>query len=285
MATADIKRTRTHHPQRRCIFCGGTPVNSEHLFSEWISKIVPRVTQRHFREERKDSATQNIRTAGTYQSRRIEGDIASRKLKAPCRKCNSGWMSCLETLAKPVLTPLILGQETTLDLGAQRTLVDWVILKTIIGERDDEASARIPDSDIKQFYKHRAPPNGLKAWVGRYSRRTGAPGTRYSRFAIWRDDGIGVQISSFFIGELYIHVFTSSVPPRPNRDIYRLRERGAQLLAQIYPSTGSSIAWPLTHSMNDEDARFLVEAIVPPRLRRFPPPGAIVMFPLNGRTS
>src|ERR1039457_1463762 len=98
-------------PQRRCIVCGGTPVTGEHLFSIWIGDLVPKTAARHMRTVRAAMGTgDQLDRPYLDQARRLEGDIKSSRLRTVCKRCNNEWMSAIESAAKPVMTPLILGQ-------------------------------------------------------------------------------------------------------------------------------------------------------------------------------
>jgi hypothetical protein len=48
------------------------------------------------------------------------GDPRSRRLQIVCGPCNNGWMSDLQTAAKPTLVPLITGKSIKSDIGASK---------------------------------------------------------------------------------------------------------------------------------------------------------------------
>ncbi len=50
-------------------------------------------------------------------------------LKSVCPECNSGWMSKIETAAKPLALPLMLGHSLALAPEAQQKLAVWAYLK------------------------------------------------------------------------------------------------------------------------------------------------------------
>jgi hypothetical protein len=128
---------------RRCIFCGGTGVSGEHLFSAWISKIVPGVVERH---------TKTLGHPGQdpVKSLRVEGDILSKKIKAVCASCNGGWMKRQEDAVIPLLTPLILGERSVLTPQDQRIIHIWATMKALVGEMDDPDRRRIPPNSAAQ---------------------------------------------------------------------------------------------------------------------------------------
>jgi hypothetical protein len=60
-------------------------------------------------------------------TRTFRGRTFGLQLRKVCRSCNGGWMGRLESQAKPVLTPMILGrQQSTLSIDDQATIANWV---------------------------------------------------------------------------------------------------------------------------------------------------------------
>ena len=252
------KPKKKPNPQRRCIFCNGTPVSGEHLFSDWISTLVPKSTQQHTNIRWK--TTKGDADRHVTASKRIEGDLSSKKLRAPCIRCNETWMSVLENQAKPVLTPLILGQTSSIFPDAQKRIRQWAILKTIIGEQDHPQSAVIATESIDHFYRtHELPPNH-SVWIGHYKGDVWR-GTHYYHRAVLvtpfdmpKDGVIGPnrpnsQTTTLVIGELYIHIF-SAPPPI----LYNIGFPGNYRLAELPFNSTSTIEWPLSIPLHDQFA-------------------------------
>lgn len=246
-----MKTKKKPQPQRRCIFCDGTPVTGEHLFSAWISKIVPRTGQRNvaFRSSNPVGAPRQVN-----EIRRTEGDLLSKKIRAPCKKCNETWMSVLETQARPILTPLILGQQYTLMPQGQQILGRWAILKTIITEKDHQSSAVIPNASIEHFYKTGELPPNHNVWIGHYKGQIWK-GTHYYHRAISASryvdpESNNFQTTTLVVGELYIHVF--SAPPLVT---YEIHDPARFFLAAVLPLQGAHVIhWPLALSLDDSMA-------------------------------
>ena len=85
-----------------CAFCGPTtaPMSDEDLYPAWLTRLY----QRHFNFRQFGLISTDTRGVVT------EGPTTQRiniRIPVVCRPCNNGWMSQIETLAQPVLTPLI----------------------------------------------------------------------------------------------------------------------------------------------------------------------------------
>jgi hypothetical protein len=97
---------------RLCIFCGAVQVTAEHIW--------PRSAQKYLLVREPQQHTRTIQAAG-------EDPVRQEYLKRPydatarvvCSTCNSGWMSRLETRAKPLLPELMGGHEVPLRGAAQ----------------------------------------------------------------------------------------------------------------------------------------------------------------------
>lgn len=81
---------------RACIFCGEPADSDEHLLSEWLQGVLP-----------SDEPVLHYRQIGGDESERREWMKRPFREKAGvvCDDCNTGWMSRLESGAKPTSSP------------------------------------------------------------------------------------------------------------------------------------------------------------------------------------
>lgn len=132
---------------RKCIFCEVNNANSrEHFYSEWMHDLLPVGPQGTYSGDFIDQhpKTQEI----TDFRRRVKpGELYTKKLKVVCAKCNNEWMSQIEDQAKPFLTPLIKGEQATLNAGQLEILARWATLKTIVCEHDVKGMEVTPAED------------------------------------------------------------------------------------------------------------------------------------------
>jgi hypothetical protein len=64
------------------------------------------------------------------------GHTINTTVRAFCKSCNNGWMSDLESKAKPILEPMLTGTPKALGTSDQTLLATWVI-KTGMGRPPD----------------------------------------------------------------------------------------------------------------------------------------------------
>jgi hypothetical protein len=93
-----------------------------------------------------------------------------------CISCNTGWMGALETAARPVLEPLLLGaapgSSLELDPDQQAVLATWAVktsLLLVLSKLRGQPHGWIPASTLQWLYRHhdsRMPPPGTRVWMG-----------------------------------------------------------------------------------------------------------------------
>jgi hypothetical protein len=107
-----------------CGFCGNdATLTREDAIPRWITELKPDgVTVRADWEHR------NIRK-WTFWSNKVELVV-----RAFCATCNNGWMSDLETVAKPYLLPMLLGYELRLPSKAQASVSAWCMKTAMVME-------------------------------------------------------------------------------------------------------------------------------------------------------
>ncbi len=103
-----------------CVFCNrnDSPPSKEDVIPKWIAREFPNA-RFHFRDE------ENDRTFGTVGHFGIT-------TRAPCERCNNGWMSHLESKVQPFLTPMLHGMSTALSPTTQLLLSRWLIKTAIM---------------------------------------------------------------------------------------------------------------------------------------------------------
>ena len=165
-------------PQRRCIFCGGTGLTREHIWADWLKKFVPRphtFTRHTLDRQKHDEISGKI--IGWSKKGRLNrsGDPRSQKMPVVCMTCNTGWMSKLQELAKPILAPLIIGNWTDLDVISQKTLSAWATMFVMVYEWADEETLASTQDERTYFKSNRTPPNHWMIWMGRYTGKKQIP--------------------------------------------------------------------------------------------------------------
>jgi len=111
---------------KSCIFCGGGgPFSNEHVIPEWAAKVMKlkrvRVTPRKLGVAHKP-----------YESVGSFGTTIGSVCKVTC---NTGWMSELERLVQPILTPMMIPKAVvSISPDEQVVLASWLWKLAIVAE-------------------------------------------------------------------------------------------------------------------------------------------------------
>ena len=210
----------------RCIFCYRSDLSREHVWSEWCHPFVRQKSGPRAFIQRKmiQTAPYHARKETIYRERQT--DIIQFKLKVVCKThCNNGWMSRLETRAKPILLPLFTGNPILLDRYNQEILATWIAMKLMVCEFSDPDDLVMPNSERTLLMGRRRPPDIMSIWIGFYDKTNWAntylrqaatlgfapiysfnpqpPSGSYAK---------NTQVQTLLIGKLFIHATTTTVP-------------------------------------------------------------------------
>jgi len=197
---------------RTCLFCDSTALTREHIWPDWIVKLLP--NEKGFRAGR---------DAHTYPLGQSVPDSAyqwwkksslEQQVRAVCGDCNNGWMSKIEQRTVPILTPLLNGVYPNIILKReQRILAVWACLRAFVFERSlrEELSST---SERRAFsFANResiiAPPETV-VWLGAFAAgRTVAVRARFESFI---NDGRRMRAFTCQIGQVGFQVLHCNGP-------------------------------------------------------------------------
>jgi hypothetical protein len=259
--------TTMSKPQGKCIFCGGHDLTKEHIWAKWLNPYLPKYIVNH---------TISFETIFpdrlVHETQLRSGSVQSGRLRRVCRSCNTGWMSNLQEETKPILLPLILGQNSNLHRKAQSILSSWIAMFAMVAEFLDKTETRVAISpEDRLFLKTNltAPPN-MKIWIGYYERDKWPGVWFHATFPISdqshvpRRSLLGVdfpntQTTTIVIGKLYIHVLSSDIAGIVRKQEFVGNER--KLLYRIHAYRRlSPLTWPPPRRMSDRDADAIASA-------------------------
>jgi hypothetical protein len=258
----------TRFPEiRGCIFCGDPELTGEHVFPKWSHRYLP------VDEERNHQSLRGVQGPHTAEQHVIikSGDIRHWKVKCVCgERCNNGWMrSKIEDAAKPILIPLIRGEECRGFPADQARLAAWATMKAMVAEWNVKGHATTHHMHRKYLMRHHlAPQKGWGVWIGQFVTNKRKPvGERFHPlwaahpFALAKNlppgseykeaTSFNSQVSTQVIGELFIHTLRSPMPNLIPRWAFALPDRRS--LFRIWPPTQTSIVWP-GRGLTDLDA-------------------------------
>lgn len=151
---------------RQCTFCGENAGNGEHIFPDWLNDVFAQVDWQTVAGEtpRWSRGTQDFRTDEVTEQTWGATEIASLRLKRLCESCNTGWMSDLEAISGPLLTPMILGRPHTLSQEEQITVSTWATKTVMVCEASLSDEGNFLDVDRKIVMNENRPPGHVRVF-------------------------------------------------------------------------------------------------------------------------
>lgn len=264
--------------KRQCAFCPSRPDSREHVFGEWMAPVLgidPKDVETiytHSYAVDPDHVAMGIETVFRSSIRPRSGNPAGRKEQMVCRKCNNEWMSRLETMVAPVLTPLVHGQTTELSPSDQEVLARWADKTAIVWEYAD----RKPVVSTKAHrYSMRAMQTAMpnfRVWIGKFDNPDDirAPkivdmygllppaGFYIDRRAALHEQMRNYRFTAIAIGKVCFYVqYGTTVDaltcpsPMVDKSIWRRFDL-------IHPASGSEVNWPRDLGLSYADIMDLV---------------------------
>ncbi len=252
-------------PAGKCVFCGGHGLTKGHVWPDWLNGILPN-TATHHEQETGRFYTFDARAPGPpYDLRTRQGSARSRKPRNTCLRCNSGWMSGIEGLAKRIATPLILGYSPILSPFGQFSISAFLcLIATRLEYLGDLRAITAEDRDWLRYY--REPSQNWKIWVARFegednenhwSRTYGVQhGDRLSPPQIIGANHCDTRISTMVIGQLCAHLIYSQ-----DAAFVRNFDYDGIELTQIWPPRGFDFHMILS-GLNGTEVLWLHETYV-----------------------
>src|SRR5216683_8132332 len=144
---------------RRCIFCGGSPLTLEHAWPRWLVGLIFRgVTGQELSVENSDIPTR------VWRSRN-----PSFTVKRTCATCNNGWMSRLESVVQPLITPMVLGRPRNLTDPDQAAVSLWTVkTAALLQFTDPRRQAYVPSGHLTTLYRRQRAPAQDRIWLAGY---------------------------------------------------------------------------------------------------------------------
>ena len=164
------------HGRGTCIFCTRQPpdvkISKEHVFAEWLRELFPRDASTTHTHGIVSWPTTGSATAPQTITQRIgQGHSGSKKVKVVCHDCNSTWLSNqVETPAKAVMLPLIIGNKAELGSEEQKALATWAAKTVMTAEQINRSPVQpaILQAERTWLKANLAAPEGWHVWAVPY---------------------------------------------------------------------------------------------------------------------
>jgi hypothetical protein len=142
-----------------CVFCrSGGPMSAEHVIPEWTQPFLG------------DGAVEpGTRTRTTI--RRGEGVDetshpalpATLTVRSVCKACNEGWMSDLETKAKPFLASMLNGHGREYHAGGRTLIATWLVKTALVA--GSKFAPALPSQFYSDLYATKQPSPNTQVWL------------------------------------------------------------------------------------------------------------------------
>ena len=265
-------------PKQVCIFCGGYPVTHEHIWPAWMLPYLPKVGLINHETLHETIFPEH----STIEIKKRSGEPQSGRLRIVCQTCNNGWMSVLQTEAKPILLSLIKGESRVLHRKALRTLAAWTAMFVMVAEfmiARSGTTIGVPKADRRWLKENGTAPKNWKIWIGKYVRHKWKGYWVHNTVPILGDDDVpqrsdvgadlpNTQSTTIVLDQLYVHAFSSAI-----RSVLRkqsLVREGLDVLPLIWPIKKTPLSWPPPRSLTDQEADD-VATVLSMRARGQPP--------------
>jgi hypothetical protein len=230
---------KTTQKQGICIFCKGTKLSKQHIWADWLKKVIPRtganytqLSTHHHLVAPKHVLLQPILKIKN-------GDIGSQKIRNVCIKCNNEWMSKIETEAQKSLTSLIMGETIELDYATKLNISKWIVLTCIMAEYTDLSTKSISAQNRLYLYEEKLPPNNWRIYIGKYEGNEWKQRYRHHGIVavleedLYKKNRPNMQFSTIVWGALFIHAI--SIPESMNLNDYLFPNSFKKKLRSIWP--------------------------------------------------
>jgi len=224
-----------------CGFCQRPGRSDEHIFALWISDLLG---ARH-----PDNTVRHTLTRDEITTPPWYGGAINQIVRMPCKSCNGGWMSDIESYVSPIIGPMILDQgPVTLGVPSQVMMARWAIKIAMVTEYIRPARARYFSQQERSEFMNGGMPSGATVWIGRYGEEN--PGVQNSAAGLFTrpDRRIDGYVMTFAVGKLAVQIFVERSTPGHPVSVHP--GPWNELLLEIWPPllecsvTGAAVVWP-----------------------------------------
>jgi hypothetical protein len=213
-------------PLDRCPFCNGDTETDEHVFPNWISKLL----------SARGGLVDKSSPYGPRRLRKIDRTTPS------CASCNHEWLSVLENDTSQILAPMVRGEGRRLEPAEQKLLATWA-LKTAMMLDLTSGNPTVPAGFFHMLRQRREPFESAIVDIGAYIDSTWAAWAQPRALHIAvdtaeRPNGVVVTI---LVGRVIFQVVAHFARGEMSIDDDRIYK---DALARIWPPSPNVLEWP-----------------------------------------
>jgi hypothetical protein len=234
---------------RACIFCGATPLSKEHIWPEWLLRLLPTPEGVETTAQRGSAEPVQV-----WRSSRPE-----QTAKFVCAPCNNGWMSQIENAMKPVASEIALGSPVSLNAAAQKIIAIWAVKSAMVYEAlRPNADWFYTPAERSSFRLQRIFPDRTYVWI--------APVVSPAGFFCFANDMSETlerspsdtqgYVTTIGFGALALQILGVRLGPNVHHGVsLTLNVEPAPWDATtipVYPSRGDPVTWPTPMALQGE---------------------------------
>ncbi|VEA73392.1 Uncharacterised protein [Serratia rubidaea] len=235
---------------KSCFFCKRSSpeikLTKEHILPKWMERKIKHEKEIYFlgnHRERplgklEDETVRNMSGLGPF----------SLTVSDVCGDCNNGWLSTLESEAKPILDYLINGRNYSLTRKDTCIISRWAIKTSMVRSLTDKGINTIPPSHIEAIVNGLIPDNTM-VYIGCYTNKN-RYFTRHQRFMSADNDRI--YITTLCINSLFIQVIGAETDKLHNtydHNYLESLEISHGKIHPLHPLKHGGIKWPFKEKL------------------------------------
>lgn len=188
------------------------------------------------------------------------------RVKDLCKRCNNEWCGSIEDEARPIMTPMIVGESVRLSPDAQTVLAIWAMKTILMLQLTYPHDHRgIPSDQYWWFREHRCPVPNEQIWIARHDGSGDWPiASHYYALGLFDPavskppDHHNGHAVAFSVGHLVFRAFGHTVE---TGTIAAPGDPFHGALRRIWPATGDVVDFPPPIEITGNDGlRALVDA-------------------------
>lgn len=151
--------------KNQCVFCKKKSPSAEHIFPQWLGKILSYPTSSSTFARTLTTATHD-KFKRTVIPKNTSNHASGQTTKKVCIECNNQWLSQIESTVQPVFSRIIRSEKTVINKKDQENLAKWAFLLAIKWDLMEQAISGYQPFFYSNFYEGRSPPSNTRIWIG-----------------------------------------------------------------------------------------------------------------------
>lgn len=245
-AGMNAKPQRVAHGQ--CRFCGRFGMTKEHIWNQWLQKIIPAAGDRI--ESLFSGRPTDLQDRSKYNFRKKQGAVQTLTTRTVCQICNGGWMKRIGEAAQPIAAKLIKGEAVELKVIEQQNLAIWIALSAIMLHIKTKSERKLPREDMRFMNQWKHPQARWFVGIGYYDGPKDAFACHYQdgdteKLLAFQNQQVQLHSIATIMGRLFTYVAVPPIAPiNPVPAIGSLAQLVSPYIKPIWPPFIPIIKFP-----------------------------------------